>query len=285
MYVTWVMYFPGGGSPPAKDYAENDVIFCFYPEYCQNITTRFQGKLYLFDYQPGIADQRTETFDSDTTTTITTNGTIKSTNGTIKSTVKTTTIRNGSIYIVRKRRAYQPPLTPSGFVHPKDARRLDVSYPYKQNLELNATGLCELCLHFKYFWSYDTETYYSTIAALCGCVSIIVPRYPGQKIDKPPEPGIARGVVDIPRAERTLPQLRTYLECMQKRRKQDVVKFVRITQQWEENGFLTREPPTSQPTKQPTMTLEDARQLHEANLVEVRAKASAKEQQQPWNSS
>lgn len=79
-------------------------------------------------------------------------------------------------------------------IHPEDSILIEYNTPYS-----------ELVLWFnqcKRFYSYDTETYLSVLALLCGCESIIVP-YPGLTkediVTKQPsfKYGIAYGIEDL----------------------------------------------------------------------------------------
>ena len=78
----------------------------------------------------------------------------------------------------------------------------------------------------KTFYSYDTETYLSTIAALCGCISIIVPdkALTEEEIETRRKNlgitfGVAYGIEDIENAKKTSHLLREHFE------KQEISQF------------------------------------------------------------
>ena len=68
----------------------------------------------------------------------------------------------------------------------------------------------------KRFYSYDTETYLSILAALCGCESVVVPYKQvtkDQVLGKQPafKYGVAYGLEDLDYANTTREDLREYL--------------------------------------------------------------------------
>lgn len=112
-----------------------------------------------------------------------------------------------SCFILGKFHKYKEEYIP---IHPKDS----IEMPHRG---LNDIQLFELFNRCKRFYSYDTETYLSIMAALCGCESIIVPRKTISKEDiinkNPPfKYGISYGLDDIDLCNKTRPQLRPFLE-------------------------------------------------------------------------
>jgi len=83
------------------------------------------------------------------------------------------------------------------------------------------------------FISYDYSTYYSVLASLSGCRSIVIPE---ESIDKDSwkkyapmySHGIAYGFDDIEHAEKTKPLLHEYLQSLQKTQDDDVLKFIEV---------------------------------------------------------
>jgi hypothetical protein len=67
----------------------------------------------------------------------------------------------------------------------------------------------------EYCYSYDTYTMYSMYAAMCGCISIVIPEDNVSRDEWLPEAergyGIAYGMDDIPYAKKTLPLLQSLL--------------------------------------------------------------------------
>jgi len=103
--------------------------------------------------------------------------------------------RKGSCYLIKKGNNKEQ-------IHPQDSIRLD-DYPSKG---ANANEyLAKIFNETEIFYSYDTATWLSVMASLCGCVSIVMP-----DVDVEPETwhngfsyfkfGIAYGYPDIPYA-------------------------------------------------------------------------------------
>jgi hypothetical protein len=85
------------------------------------------------------------------------------------------------------------------------------------------------------FYSYDTCTYISTLAALCGCISIVMPEEGLDKeIWRAKNPafkyGIAYGEDDIQYALDTMYKVRPYLEKLEEETKDQLIKFINLTQ-------------------------------------------------------
>lgn len=83
----------------------------------------------------------------------------------------------------------------------------------------------------KYFISYDHASYLTIIAALCGCISIVIPSddfpketwrrmFPGQKY------GVAYGFDDIQYAKETMPFVRENLRNLQIQSLKNIAKFI-----------------------------------------------------------
>lgn len=120
--------------------------------------------------------------------------------------------REGYCHIVRKGYKFHQPLV---FVHPFESLHLQDN--------LSQETLCEIFQHKEYLVSYDPYSYISFLAALCGCVSIVVPfnsatkeewlktQFIRQVLEKYGEKdlsGIAYGFDDIEYARRTLHQVK-----------------------------------------------------------------------------
>lgn len=88
----------------------------------------------------------------------------------------------------------------------------------------------------KTFYSYDPIACYSQLAALCGCVSVVVPRPGLTKEEWLTEPGMTYGVAygeaDIPNAMATAHLVKPYLESLEEQSVGQVVDFMA-----EANGF------------------------------------------------
>lgn len=125
--------------------------------------------------------------------------------------------RSGSCYTIRK--AVNPTL-----IHPADS----IFIPF------NAAGdlirLAELFNRTEKFYCYDNHTFLFTQAAMCGCISIVIPE-PGMTKDKwmygsrLHRFGVAWGEDDIPRAIETLPLLKEEIQTVKKEIIQNVLNF------------------------------------------------------------
>jgi hypothetical protein len=104
-------------------------------------------------------------------------------------------------------------------VHPKDA--IEIGFNVGDQELINIFNSC------KTFYSYDTETYLNTIAALCGCTSIIVPdkSFTEKEIENRRKNlgitfGVAYGIDDIENSNKTKHLLREHFE------KQETDQFI-----------------------------------------------------------
>lgn len=102
--------------------------------------------------------------------------------------------------------------------HPQDSIEIEFNTPDHK--------LVEIFNKCKRFYSYDTETYLSTLAALCGCESIIVPStdISIEELKKRRETlgityGVAYGLEDLENARKTQHLLREHFE------KQEILQF------------------------------------------------------------
>jgi hypothetical protein len=112
--------------------------------------------------------------------------------------------RTGSSYCIRKCKDPK-------FIHPEDS----VFIPYHSGGDLIA--LSNLYNQTEKFYCYDNYTFLSVQAAMCGCISIVVPDGLKSKDDwltgsRLNQYGIAYGEDDIPRATETLPLLYKEIE-------------------------------------------------------------------------
>tara|TARA_R110000796_G_scaffold235557_1_gene354580 strand:- start:456 stop:1313 length:858 start_codon:yes stop_codon:yes gene_type:complete len=93
-------------------------------------------------------------------------------------------------------------------IHPEGS--IEIGYNVQEEDLIRIFNSC------KRFYSYDTETYLSVLAALCGCESIVVPYRDvtkAQVLEKQPafKYGIAYGLEDLEYANATSPKLKDYL--------------------------------------------------------------------------
>jgi hypothetical protein len=125
--------------------------------------------------------------------------------------------RKGSCYTIRK-------ATPTHLVHPSDS----IFIPFEAAGDL--AGIANLFNKTQKFYSYDTYTFLSTQAAMCGCISVVVP---DPKVSKEQwlkgsrlnQYGVAYGEEDIPRALETLPLMFKEINQINLEMNKEVIKF------------------------------------------------------------
>lgn len=123
--------------------------------------------------------------------------------------------RSGSCYMIRKGKN-------KTIVHDEKESILVDSFSHKQ--------LSEIFNKSKIFISYDTYTYYSTYASLCGCISIIIPDEGVSKHDWHPKIedtyGLSYGLDDIKYANDTKELLCEYINQQEGKNNKMVEDFV-----------------------------------------------------------
>jgi hypothetical protein len=117
-----------------------------------------------------------------------------------------------SCHTYRKRSHERDIIVP---IHPQDS--IEIGFNTPDNTLIEIFNKC------KRFYSYDTETYLSTLAALCGCESVIVPNtnIPAEEILHRRMTlgityGVAYGIDDIDNAKQTQHLLRSHFENQEK---------------------------------------------------------------------
>jgi hypothetical protein len=125
--------------------------------------------------------------------------------------------RNGSCYSIRK-------ANPKQLIHPNDS----IFIPFNSAGDL--TSLSELFNKTERFYCYDNYTFLHTQAAMCGCLSIVVPdgvKTKEEWLEGSPlhKYGIAYGEDDISRAIETLPLLFKEIENQKNKMVEQTIKF------------------------------------------------------------
>lgn len=135
--------------------------------------------------------------------------------------------REGKCYIVRKGRNRED--------LPKEIDGVIVD-DLPEVEKVKVFNRCEYCI------SYDTQTAYSKIAAMCGCISVVVPE-PGKNKsdyikDEDYDYGVAYGWSDeeIRRAQQTQHKVSDLYKQMNEEGKQNVAKFVKLCQDYFGDG-------------------------------------------------
>jgi hypothetical protein len=132
--------------------------------------------------------------------------------------------RIGSCYTIRK-------ANPTTLIHPEESYFI----PFEAAGDL--IGLAELFNKTKKFYCYDNYTFLYVQAAMCGCVSIVVPDgtktkeewLNGSQLNKY---GIAYGEDDIPRALETLPLMFKEIEQTKLEMAKQVIRFTEHCQNY-----------------------------------------------------
>ena len=132
--------------------------------------------------------------------------------------------RIGSCYTIRK-------ANPAILTHPEDS----IFIPF--NAAGDLTGLAELFNRTERFYCYDNYTFLFTQAAMCGCISVVIPDgtktkeewLNGSRLYKY---GIAYGEDDIPRALSTLPLMFKEIDQIKLEMNEQVIKFTEHCQNY-----------------------------------------------------
>jgi hypothetical protein len=132
--------------------------------------------------------------------------------------------RSGSCYTIRK-------ANPITLIHPEDS----IFIP--SNAAGDLTGLAELFNRTERFYCYDNYTFLQIQAAMCGCISIVIPDgtktkeewLNGSRLNKY---GIAYGEDDIPRALTTLPLMFEEIDQINLEMNEQVIKFIEHCQNY-----------------------------------------------------
>lgn len=129
------------------------------------------------------------------------------------------TVRKDKCYIIRKGRYYG--LSAQKF-REEDKTVVD---------GLSHAEIGEIFRKYKYLISYDTNTFYTDYAVLCGCVPVILkpPMMPEEEFSLlcgEPRPGIAFGYDDIERAVNTREDLLRRIQENEKRQDSDIKNFI-----------------------------------------------------------
>lgn len=132
-------------------------------------------------------------------------------------------LRNGKCYIVRKGRSRQD--LPDSF----DGPIID-DLPEEEKVKV--FNECEICI------SYDTQTAYSGIAAMCGCLSVVIPEFGKSRDDYLKKDDIDYGVAfgfsedEIKYAKETAHLVKTFYEQCNRDGFESVKGFVKMCEEY-----------------------------------------------------
>lgn len=126
--------------------------------------------------------------------------------------------RKGSSYCIRK-------CADPKFVHPANS----IFIPYHAAGDL--LNIADLFNKTEIFYCYDDHTFLYTQAAICGCLSVVIPEphvskeqwMSGSRLHRY---GVAYGLDDIQRAKETLPLLLEEIENIKSETKDQVISFI-----------------------------------------------------------
>jgi hypothetical protein len=132
--------------------------------------------------------------------------------------------RKGSCYTIRKAK-------PTHLIHPSNS----IFIPFEAAGDL--VGIVKLFNLTEKFYCYDNYTFLSTQAAMCGCISIVVPdenktKEEWLKGSRLNQYGIAYGEDDIPRALETLPLLFKEIKKINLEMDKQIFTFIRHCQKY-----------------------------------------------------
>jgi hypothetical protein len=101
--------------------------------------------------------------------------------------------------------------------------------------------LAEMFNKHEVFFTYNTQTFISVLAALCGCISVILP-HPNtskEKLEKIPQNkyGVAYGFEDIQHSIDTLPLVKENLESLLQDHKKHLKQFTSDCYTWLQNKY------------------------------------------------
>jgi len=138
--------------------------------------------------------------------------------------------REGSCYSIRKGIN-----NPERFIHPEDS--IEITYETCRDRK----KLIDIFNKTERFYCYDDHSFLNTQAALCDCISIVVPEHL-EHTEKDKERwlngsplhkyGIAFDIGDIPRALDTLPLMHKEIEKMKLEMNESVIKFAEHCQNY-----------------------------------------------------
>jgi len=127
--------------------------------------------------------------------------------------------RSGSCFLIKKGGMKEQK-------HPNDS----INFKLYEN---DVVAAAQLLNQVEYFYCYDNLCYWSYLAALCGCTSVVIPdgtltaeQWRAGSIDR--QYGIAYGLDEIQRAKETLPQLYIQHKLIKEQEFDSVRNFIKI---------------------------------------------------------
>jgi len=126
----------------------------------------------------------------------------------------------------------------------------ELAHDVSNSIEIVETSpsleLAELFNKKEYFYSYDEATFLSLQAAMCGCVSVIIPRAglsakEWYKMSPTRKYGISYGYEDIDHARSTMDKVKPHLEYLQSMSELMLDDFIETTQKCAELNITTGE--------------------------------------------
>jgi hypothetical protein len=205
--VRWILYYPGiNGGPKAHQYSPDDLIACYWAQYCHEFdVAKFQlAPLELVDYYWDFHLQLPK----------------------VEQRIGTIVFSAGKKNWAGHVREEPPPQLP-GISSPTDMSRL---VGKRERLEQFSRA--------EMFVSYDMATFRNVEAAMCGAISVVVP-LPGVTAEQwradsgiEFQYGIAYGLDDIPYARSTMHLVLPHLRAQAAKHDASLLKFVEAVQQY-----------------------------------------------------
>lgn len=133
--------------------------------------------------------------------------------------------RFGSCHMIRKGEG-------KSFVHDKGSLLVD-NYTHEE--------LADIFNEVKVFISYDTYTYYSYYASLCGCISIVIPDEGVTKedwySDERNRYGLSYGMNDIEYAKETRGKMIDYIKEQEEENNMQIKRFIKLCEEYFYNEY------------------------------------------------
>jgi hypothetical protein len=142
--------------------------------------------------------------------------------------------RSGRCYLIKG----EEYISGQPLYHNSSDTNLDNYWSYGEN---KMKYLAEMFNKHEIFFTYNTQTFIANLAALCGCISVVLPhpKTSREKIHKFPQNkyGVAYGFEDIQHSIDTLPLVKENLESLLQDHKKHLKQFTSDCYTWLQNKY------------------------------------------------
>jgi hypothetical protein len=142
--------------------------------------------------------------------------------------------RSGRCYLIKG----EEYISGQPLYHNSSDTNLDNYWSYGEN---KMEYLAEMFNKHEIFFTYNTQTFIANLAALCGCISVVLPhpKTSREKIHKFPQNkyGVAYGFEDIQHSIDTLPLVKENLESLLQDHKKHLKQFTSDCYTWLQNKY------------------------------------------------